>query len=66
MIEGKKVRLRAIEEKDLELQQRVVDAREIFVKTQQGGQDDLSPTVGGKSFTSYEDRGQKFKEEVLR
>jgi hypothetical protein len=43
-------------EKELELQQRIVDARERFVKTQQGGQDDLSPTVGGKSFTSYEDR----------
>ena len=43
-------------EKELELQQRIVDARARFVKTQQGGQDDLSPTVGGKSFTSYEDR----------
>ena len=43
-------------EKELELQQRIVDARERFVKTKQGGQDDLSPTVGGKSFTSYEDR----------
>ncbi|MGL4673451.1 MAG: hypothetical protein ACRCXK_01185, partial [Wohlfahrtiimonas sp.] len=43
-------------EKELELQQRIVDARARFVKAQQGGQDDLSPTVGGKSFTSYEDR----------
>jgi hypothetical protein len=43
-------------EKELELQQRIVDARARFVKAKQGGQDDLSPTVGGKSFTSYEDR----------